>query len=399
MSGQIPTPDFETHSMEIPLVAADISNGVVNVRWADGLQARYHPMWLRDNCACKYCLDANSHERVNSILLIPDEVCPEAVVVSQLGGLKVNWAEPVGNCTASHFHPGWLRTFDYSNGTRPVEQWEVKTWGQELEQNPPIFTADGVFNNEDVHYDSLTSIRRLGVAIVTNMPKDYEAFEHISSQVGLLRDMNWGKIFEIIAKPEGEYIANRGIALDAHTDAATREYIPGIQIFQCVENTVDGGESFWVDGFRIAEIMRENYPVEFELLSSMPWEQASRSKGTHYRWNAPVFDLDRQGHIAAVRDTTWLREPLCADFETVPKLFKAYRNFARLKAARDNQVERKLAEGDVAFVDNRRVMHGRRAFDPSSGLRHIRTCYAEREELLSSIRMIERARAARAFGD
>lgn len=54
-----------------------------------------------------------------------------------------------------------------------------------------------------------------------------------------------------------------------------------------------------------------------------------------------------------------------------------------------------VGEGDVAFVDNRRVLHGRREFDPSTGLRYIRTCYGEREELLSSIRLLERVRAAR----
>jgi len=226
------------------------------------------------------------------------------------------------------------------------------------------------------------------------MPQDYQAFEQISSQVGLLRDMNWGKIFEIVAKPEGEYIANRGFALDAHTDAATREYMPGLQIFQCVENSTIGGESFWVDGFHVAEIMRARYPQEFELLSTVPWEQASRSVGSHYRWSAPILELDRRQRIIAVRDTTWLREPLRIEFDKVPRLFAAYRRYAALKARRENQVERKLVKGDVAFVDNRRVLHGRRAFDPSSGLRHIRTCYAEREELLSSIRMIERARAA-----
>ncbi len=396
MSYQIPTPDFETYSLEIPVVAAAIHKDVVEVRWADGRETKYHAMWLRDNCACDHCIDPASHERVNSILLIPDDVRPKSVEVSGLGGLKVTWAEPVGHCSHSHYHPGWLRSFDYANGARPVEVWPVETWGQELEQNLPVFSADEVFNDEDVRYDFLTTIRRLGLAIVTEMPKDYEAFERISSQIGLLRDMNWGKIFEIIAKPEGEYIANRGFALDAHTDAATREYMPGFQVFQCVENTSIGGESFWVDGFRLAEIMRAQYPEAFELLSTLPWEQASRSKGSHYRWNAPIFDLDDQGCITAVRDTTWLREPLCVDFELVPQLFRAYRIFASLKAARENQVERKLVEGDVAFVDNRRAMHGRRAFDPTSGLRHIRTCYGEREELLSAIRMIERARAARA---
>ena len=89
---------------------------------------------------------------------------------------------------------------------------------------------------------------------------------------------------------------------------------------------------------------------------------------------------------------------LRVDFDLVPKVFAAYKRYHDLKTRRENQVERKLVEGDVAFVDNRRVLHGRRAFDPSTGRRHIRTCYGEREELLSSIRMIERARKARQVG-
>jgi gamma-butyrobetaine dioxygenase len=264
-----------------------------------------------------------------------------------------------------------------------------------LENELPIFSADGVFNDENVRYEFLTTIRRLGLAIVTEMSKEIDAFERIASQIGLLRDMNWGRIFEIEPRPEGEYLANRGLALDAHNDGATREYMPGFQIFQCVENTSEGGESFWVDGFHIVDVMRRVYPAEFELLSTVPWEYANRARGSHYRWNAPIFDLDRNGTIRAVRDTLWLREPLRVDFDLVPKMFAAYKLYVDLKARRENQVERKLVEGDVAFVDNRRVLHGRRAFDPGTGHRHIRTSYGEREELLSSIRMIERARAGR----
>jgi len=399
MSERIPTPDFETYSMEIPLSAATVNNGTVDVKWADGHQARYHHLWLRDNCACPNCIDSKSRERVHSILIIPHKIHPNFAEVSEQGGLKVHWSETVGGCAESHFHPGWLRTFDYSNNVPAEESWAIETWDQSLEKNLPIFAADGVFNDENVRYDFLTTIRRIGLAIVTDMPKDLEVFERISSQIGLLRDMNWGKISEIVANPDGEFIANRGFALDAHSDAATREYMPGFQIFQCVENQSVGGENFWVDGFRIAEIMRAEYADEYELLTTVPWVQANRSVGTHYRWNAPVFELDKHGEISSVRDTTWLREPLIADFEMVPKLMAAYRRYAELKSRRENQVERKLVEGEVAFVDNRRALHGRRSFDPTSGLRYIRTSYGEREELLSSIRIIERARAERAFGD
>jgi len=383
----IPTPDFETYSMKFRIAQAQANEDVVTVSWTDGRESQFHHIWLRDNCACGLCLDSGSHERVYSLLEIPDDVAPQTVTVSEQGGLHIIWSD---NDHESHYHPGWLRHFDYGNGRRPSNTWEIETWGQELEQNLPLFSADAVLNDEGSAYSFLTAIRRLGIALVTDMPKDEATFTRLANRVGLLRDMNWGKIFEIVAKPEGEYIANRGFALDAHSDAATREYMPGLQIFQCVENTSEGGESFWVDGFHIAQILREQYPAEWEILTTIPWEQASRSQGSHYRWHAPIIELDEQSNIRAIRDTTWLREPLRVDFEDVPRLYQAYRVYARLKADRRHQVERKLVEGDVAFVDNRRVLHGRRAFKPETGLRHIRTCYGEREELLSSIRMIER---------
>lgn len=387
----IPTPDFEFYSLATPLTEAVASQDMVTVTWSDGQTGRFHHIWLRDNDASAQSIDATSRERTFTLNDIPLNIKPAAVSVSGAGGLLVQWEDGL----PSHYHPGWLRAFDYSNDQRPVETWAIETWGNELEQTQPVFSADGVFNDEDVRYDFLTTIRRLGLAIVSDMPKDFGAFERISSQIGLLRDMNWGKIFEIEPNPDGEYLANRGLALDAHSDGSTREHMPGFQIFQCVENTSQGGESFWVDGFRIAEIMRRDHPEDFRLLSTVPWEFANRAKGTHYRWNAPIFDLDRNGQIYAVRDTTWLREPLRVDFDLVPQMFSAYKLYVALKARPENQVERKLVEGDVAFVDNRRVLHGRRAFDASTGRRHIRTCYGEREELFSSIRMIERARASR----
>jgi len=92
---------------------------------------------------------------------------------------------------------------------------------------------------------------------------------------------------------------------------------------------------------------------------------------------------------------SWLREPLRVDVAVTSHLYAAYRLYSQLKAERSNQVKRKLVEGDVAFVNNRRVLHGRRGFNAASGLRHIRTCYGELEELHSSIRMIERRREVR----
>ena len=388
---QIPTPDFETYNMEHRIASAELTTDVVEVIWRDGRKGRFHAIWLRDNDPSAHSIDSQSRERTFSLQDIALDIRPMAVGVSSQGGLKVDWSPD----HSSVYHPGWLREFDYSNQCLPKETGESPCWGRELEDHLPVFSSAAVFDDEDVRYDFLTTLRRLGLAIVTDMPKDYAAFERISSQIGLLRDMNWGKIYEISPDTNKHYIASSGFALDAHNDAPTREYVPGFQIFQCVENTVKSGESFWVDGFHIAEIMRRDHPDAFEMLSSLPWEFANRARDSHYRWNAPVFDTDNHGNIQTIRDTNWLREPLRTEFDQVPAMYAAYKTYSQLKAQRKHQVERKLREGDVGFVDNRRVLHGRRAFIVNSGIRHLRTSYGEREELMSSIRMIERSRAAR----
>jgi len=44
----------------------------------------------------------------------------------------------------------------------------------------------------------------------------------------------------------------------------------------------------------------------------------------------------------------------------------------------------------MSAFDNRRVLHGRAAFDETGGRRHFQGCYVEREEVTSRIAVLER---------
>ena len=44
--------------------------------------------------------------------------------------------------------------------------------------------------------------------------------------------------------------------------------------------------------------------------------------------------------------------------------------------------------------DNYRILHGRSAFDPNSGHRHLQGCYIDRDDFLSRIRTLEEAAPA-----
>jgi gamma-butyrobetaine dioxygenase len=50
----------------------------------------------------------------------------------------------------------------------------------------------------------------------------------------------------------------------------------------------------------------------------------------------------------------------------------------------------KLKGGEMVVFDNRRVLHGRSAFDPNTGRRHLHGCYVDRGEFESRLRMLSR---------
>ena len=50
----------------------------------------------------------------------------------------------------------------------------------------------------------------------------------------------------------------------------------------------------------------------------------------------------------------------------------------------------RLDGGTMSAFDNRRVLHGRAAFDEQGGRRHFQGCYVEREEITNRIRVLER---------
>nr|MCS5657216.1 TauD/TfdA family dioxygenase [Dehalococcoidia bacterium] len=67
-----------------------------------------------------------------------------------------------------------------------------------------------------------------------------------------------------------------------------------------------------------------------------------------------------------------------------------YRKFVALTREPANQVEVLMTMGEIACMDNRRILHGRRAFEPSTGRRHLQGAYLEHEEMSSRVLTLRR---------
>lgn len=388
--GPLTTPDFRHYPRQPQVVAAVIESGWVRVTWGDGQQGRFHFIWLRDNAADARSIDADSRERLFDILDIPADIAPQRVETDADGALVMVWDEQI-----VRYHPGWLRAYCYDLGVSDERRQPRETWDSSLGERLPWFNADAIGTDPDTRLRWLKAIRRYGIALVDASPIDPAAYIEWLESLLLIRDMNWGKHFDVVYESEGAYISNKGVEIPPHNDAATRVNMPGIQAFHCVANSVEGGESYWVDGFHVAETLRREDPVAFELLSTITWSMANRNRASEYFCRAPIIQLDRDGDLLAIRHTHWLREPLLIDFDRIEPVYRAYRRFVEIAGDESSRVHHRLRPGEVSFIDNRRVLHAREPYTTGQGQRHMQVSHSEREEVDSAIAVLEREAAGR----
>jgi gamma-butyrobetaine dioxygenase len=72
----------------------------------------------------------------------------------------------------------------------------------------------------------------------------------------------------------------------------------------------------------------------------------------------------------------------------MPAYYRAYRRFMSMTRDPSYRLGFKLRAGEMIVFDNRRVLHGREAFDPASGFRHLNGCYVDRGEFDSRLRLL-----------
>ena len=77
----------------------------------------------------------------------------------------------------------------------------------------------------------------------------------------------------------------------------------------------------------------------------------------------------------------------------VADAYAALRRFHQLADDARFELTFRLCPGDIMCFDNRRILHGRKAFS-GSGKRHLQGIYIDRDEIQSTARAVNRGRAA-----
>ena len=358
-------------------------NDHLSISWGDNFKSKYHFLWLRDNCPSAIHPTANM--RVFNILTVSKKIFPKKINLNQ-NQLDIDWSE---GSHKSKFNLQWLRDHCYTEINNKKYNSPYIFWDSNLKKN---FSKIKLNHNDIISNDSylkkwLKLLHTHGFAIIKNGPTKKKSGFRILKRISHHRETFFGTPFEVINIPKPNNTAYTAQALRNHTDLPYFEYAPGYQFLHCLVNNATGGKSSVVDGFAVANYLKEKEKKIYKLLT----ETYVKFKDTDYTQKAirvlhsPIITLTKDNDFNDIRFSMAAMGTIDVNPKKMKKFYDAYQFFASLLQNNKFKIDFRLEAGDIFCFNNRRVLHGRTEFDPNSGNRHLQGYYVERDEIIARL--------------
>jgi gamma-butyrobetaine dioxygenase len=355
------------------------------VTFASGETVSYPWLWLKDNAPSSF--HPQTDERIFDLTSVEPSLQPLRVEATG-NGVAITWSNdaseellPAGFFDAHR--PG--RTRDDPANITP------RLWDGSLRfEAVPRHAALTLMKDDAALLAWLKATAAFGLSIVDSLDDDPEAGRLVAERIAFLRQTNFGTIFEVVSMPNPNNLAYTPVALPLHTDLANQEVPPGYQFLHCVSNGAEGGGSTFADGFAVAAALKEEDPEAYRLLCEVEIPFRFHDADYDIRGRFPVIVTDSKGEVTELRFNAHLVDVIDLPSGTAVSFYAAYRKLMGMIRSERFMVAYRLKAGEMAVFDNRRVLHGRQAFNPNTGRRHLRGCYVDRGEFLSRIRVLSR---------
>jgi len=359
----------------------------VQVVFVDEQRALYPYIWLRDNDPSGFHPD--TRERTFDLTTVSVDIQPLNIDFTS-SALIVSWPDGV----VSRFEPDWL--YQHQPGIPRSDASAVKRqmWSAQTLDAIPRFSAQQCHEDNTALSDMLVALKRFGLVVVEGLDDDPHSGERFGDLIGFKRETNYGVMFEVENKPDPNNLAYTALALPLHTDLANQEFVPGVQFLHCITNDTVGGDSVFADGFQVCTDLDNEDPDVFATLkdTAVPWRFYDESFDIISRW--PVIRQSEAGELEALTFNAHLADIPDLEPQSMIRFYSAYQNIMRRIRSDKYRVEYRFRPGEMIVMVNKRVLHGRTSFDPSSGHRHLRGYYIEMNEINSRLRIIERNRVS-----
>lgn len=360
------------------------------VTWDDGSTSELPFIWLRDNDQDE--LHPHTGERVFDLTSVELDIRPldyslELSDKPEQSLLKVLWPQKE---LKSIYSAKWLFAHRPGHPRYDAAAIERKSWAAKEMDSLPTFDANHCSQSQDKLLEALTTLKQTGIVLINNLDDDPNAGEIFGDLIGFKRESNYGVVFEVKSKPKPNNLAYTSLALPLHTDLSNQEFVPGNQFLHCYRNDATGGSSVFADAMAIVEDFQRDYPEYYQTLCelSVPWHFLDEKDDVRY--HRPVIGLTRDGAFNTLTFNAHLADIPDFSAEDIYTFYAAYQELMKRIRGASYNIHYELQNGEMVIFDNQRVLHGRTAFDPNSGSRHLRGYYIEHNELNSRIRMLDR---------
>jgi len=361
----------------------------LNIEWKDGERSSFNFMWLRDNCPTAH--DKNSRHRMYNILEASTNIQPEAYKINNEGKLEIVWSE--GSHT-SYYDQDWLRKNCYTINNKKKYVSPYQLWDCFLQKNIKSIHIehDEIINSDEGLIKWLELLHYKGIAIVKNAPVEKKSALAVLNRISHTRETFFKTPFEVINIPKPNNSAYTAEALRNHMDLPWFENPPGYQFLHCLINAAKGGDSSAVDAFKVADYIKKNEKDIFETLVNVPlkFKDKDYTQESHRTFYAPAITLTKDGDFNDIRFSVATMDTLDCHPDIMEKVYKAHHRFGNLLHDDKFQIKFRLESGDIFSFNNRRVLHGRTAFDPNSGHRHLQGYYMDRDEIIGRLNYLKK---------
>ncbi len=369
------------------LSGARLEGGEIEISWS-GRHARAHfsPVWLRDHCHSSDSLHPDTLQRQVDTFAIPADIVPAALDIQADGRLlRVTWAHDGSNSLLPSI---FLWRISQDDGLERAPRRSL--WDRDsIAGRFPTVAYDEIVGGDAGLLRWLSLVEQYGFALATGTPPTLEATADLAKRIGYVRETIFGGMWDFTANLAFKDTAYTPLAIGPHTDGTYSIDSPGFQMFHCLHFDGTGGESTLVDGFLVADRIRQTDPRAFEVLTSVEVPARYLGDGVHLQARHPVIGLDHNGDLRQIAYNNYDRAPFRLPAPRMQAFYDALKLFNRSINDPANEITMRLAPGTALLFDNWRTLHGRRAY---RGHRRLCGAYLNKEDFDSKLRVLRAAR-------
>jgi len=370
-------------------------------------KARYPYIWLQDNCQSPESFNNVLHFRKSHLSALKPDMKPEYVKTIDSNALEIKWENGHDSWfTIKFLHerrfPGDVTKPDESIFSEQLKELgNIRCWDSDMKIT--YYHFEKLMENDQTLMSWMQNLWCEGLTIIEDAPpveKRYDGEDHplklLCKRVSFARKVNFGDFWDVFNKPDSQNIAYTNGPLSPHTDIPAYKNSPEIQLLHCIKQASEGGSNYMVDGFKVAEYVKKEYPRVFDILVNTP---------IHFReWGhdpaVGFYDLESQHNTLQIDPVTrkiekviWSQHQRASvmdvPLERVEEVYSALMQWDSLLFDKRFMIKLRLKNNDIMCFNNLRVLHGREEFIvEGDDERWLKGCYLEWDEIRSRFRAL-----------